>query len=111
MQDKQGVIPHDRKAIADLFADFYEELYASREQAEPLEVPQTTPVPPFTMRELIEGLKTLKSKKCADTAGIRAEMLKIGGEHLLSKLLELYNMILSGNTHNRRSRGNTQSVR
>ena len=96
MKDNNGELQTDRKAIADIFADFYEELYASREQAEALEVPQMTPVPPFTMRELIEGLKTLKSKKCADTAGVRAEMLKKGGEHLSEKLLELYNVILSG---------------
>ena len=51
---------------------------------------------PILQPDIAQGLKTLKSKKCADTAGIRAEMLKTGGEHLLEKLLELYNVILSG---------------
>ena len=96
MRDKSGEIQTDRKAIADIFAVFYEELYASREQAGALEVSQTTPVPPFTLQELTGALKTLKSKKCADTAGIRAEMLMKGGGHLLAKLLELYNAILCG---------------
>ena len=98
MRDDNGELQTDRKAIADIFADFYEQLYASREHIEGLEVTQTSPVPPFTLRELTECLKTLKSRKCADTAGIRAEMLKKGGEHLLKKLLEVYNVILHGNT-------------
>ena len=58
---------------------------------------QTSSVHAFTMKELTEALKSLKTKKCADTAGVRAEMLKKGGGYLLEKLLELYNTILSGN--------------
>ena len=96
MRDKHGGLQTDRKAIADIFADFYEELYASQDRIEPHCGLQTSPVPPFTCREVTEALKSLKSKKCADTAGIRAEMLKKGGEQLLGKLLELYNHILAG---------------
>ena len=96
MRDKQWELQTDRKAIADIFADFYEELYASQDRVEPHCGLQTSPVPPFTCREVTEALKSLKSKKCADTAGIRAEMLKKGGEQLLGKLLELYNHILAG---------------
>ena len=96
MRDKNGGLQTDRKTVADIFADFYEELYASRDGAGPLCGLQMSPVPPFTFRELTEALKSLKSKKCADTAGIRAEMLKKGGEKLLEKMLELYNLILAG---------------
>jgi len=97
MRDKNGQLQTDRKTIADIFADFYEELYALQDRTETAEPVQGAQVPPFTLRELTEAVKTLKTKKCADTAGIRAEMLKKGGEHLLGKLLELYNVILSGN--------------
>ena len=96
MADKSGTVQTDRKRIADIFADFYEELYASHQGAETLDNSQTIPVPPFTLSEITAAVKTLKSKKCTDTAGIRAEMLKKGGENLLEKLLELYNMILCG---------------
>ena len=96
MTDKNGRLQTDRKTIADIFADFYEELYTSHDQAKTADPVQIAQVPPFTLRELIEAVKTLKTKKCADTAGIRAEMLKKGGEHLLTRLLELYNVILSG---------------
>ena len=98
MMDKNGQLQTDRKKIADIFAEFYEDLYASREESETLDPILVSQVPPFTLKELTDAVKSLRSKKCADTAGIRAEMLKVGGEHLLSKLLELYNMILSGNT-------------
>ena len=96
MSDQNGQLQTDRKAMADIFADFYEELYASHEQAETFDSMQTTQVPPFTLKELTDAVRTVKSKKCADTNGIRAEMLKSGGEYLLEKLLELYNVILSG---------------
>ena len=98
MIDKNGQLQTDRKNIADIFAEFYEDLYASREESETLDPILVSQVPPFTLKELTDAVKSLRSKKCADTAGIRAEMLKVGGEHLLSKLLELYNMILSGST-------------
>ena len=97
MADSAGSLRTDRKAIADIFADFYEVLYSSHHEAETIGIMHTDPVPPFTMAELTDALKRLKNRKCADTAGIRAEMLKMGGEYLLTKLLELYNMILTGN--------------
>ena len=97
MMDRDGQYRTDRKGIAEIFADFYEQLYSSAQQTSTNGIPQTTFVAPFTLHELTHALKNLKRNRCADTTGIRAEMLKEGGKHLLDKLLELYNAVLSGN--------------
>ena len=44
----------------------------------------------------MSAIKSLKSGRCQDTAGIKAEMLKTGGEVLVGVLLDLYNQILCG---------------
>ena len=97
MVDKDGKCQTDRKTIADIFADFYEQLYSSAEQPRSDITGEVSSLPPFTMNELVQAVKGLKRNKCADAAGIRAEMLKEGGRHLLEKLLVLYNSILCGN--------------
>ena len=97
MVDRDGNRQTDRKAIADIFAEFYKELYSSTQQTTTTDITGTTIVTPFTLIELTQALKSLKRNRCADTNGIRAEMLKESGKHLLDKLLELYNAILNGN--------------
>ena len=97
MVDRDGNCQTDRKAIADIFADFYKELYSSAQQTTTTDTAGTTTLTPFTLNELTQALKSLKRNRCADTNGIRAEMLKEGGKHLLEELLELYNAILNGN--------------
>ena len=96
MVDKNGDCQTSRKAIADIFADFYEQLYSATQQTAKTDSAETSTLIPFTLSELTQALRSLKSNRCADTAGIRAEMLKKGGKHLLETLLELYNVILSG---------------
>ena len=97
MVDRDGNCQTDRKAIADIFADFYEQLYSCAQQEATEVSAQTSTLSPFTLNELILAVKSLKRNRCADTTGIRAEMLKVGGKHLLEKMLELYNTILTGN--------------
>ena len=97
MLDKDGKFQTDRKAIADIFADFYEQLYSSAQQTTKDGTPHTSVLSPFTLTELTQAVKGLKRNRCADTSGIRAEMLKEGGKHLLEKLLAIYNTILTGN--------------
>ena len=96
MVDRNGDAQTDRKAIADIFADFYEQLYSGTQQTTKTDR-ETSTLTPFTLKELTQALKSLKRNRCADTTGIRAEMLKEGGQHLLRKLLELYNVILTEN--------------
>ena len=55
----------------------------------------STPVTAFTRAELVSAIKGLKGNKCKDTAGIKAEMLKMGGESLVDVLLELYNRVVT----------------
>ena len=77
------------------FADFYEELYSSTGDAQQNEEAGSTPVTAFMRTELVSAIKGLKSNKCKDTAGIKAEMLKMGGESLVDVLLELYNRVVT----------------
>jgi hypothetical protein len=82
-----------RTEIANIFADFYEDLYSSTLDTRACQSEPNMPVAEFTMKEL---LASVKSNRCADTAGIRAEMLKRSGKHVLEKLLELYNKVVTG---------------
>ena len=100
MMDKEGIFQTERKRIANVFADFYEELYA----AQPTCIGDANgtvngageDTPEFTKKELLKALKSLKTNRCPDSTGIKAEMLKHGGENLLSALLDLYNKALTG---------------
>ena len=83
MKDKHGNTQTERKRIADVFAEFYEELYA----AQPVETDrvdtnevlnsETEQIPPFTKDELVKAVRTLKTDRCPDSAGIKAEMLNM----------------------------------
>ena len=102
MKDKHGNTQTERKRIADVFAEFYEELYS----AQPVETDrvdtnevlnsETEQIPPFTKDELVKAVRTLKTDRCPDSAGIKAEMLKHGGDALFTTLLDLYNKALAG---------------
>ena len=98
---------HDRQEIADVFADFYENLYA-RQQTTPNATlhaqrqhdttdSTTQPIPPFTLDELDKALRQLRNGKTCDTTGIIAEMLKEGNDVLHRHLLRLYNDLLKPN--------------
>eukprot|EP00973_Karenia_brevis_P052798 7339129-Karenia_brevis.AAC.1 len=52
MQDKHGSLITDRKAIADIFADFYEQLYAKQHDAGIHAAARQEAVRPFTSEEL-----------------------------------------------------------
>ena len=95
MKDKDGVLRTERTSIANIFADFYEQLYSSTSETQQSEETESALVPAFTRPELISAIKGLKSNKCKDTAGIKAEMLKTGGKRLVDVLLDLYNMVVT----------------
>jgi len=95
MLDENGEEQCDRQRIADIFADFYEKLYASDALRQPLCVSDDGgSIPPFTAKELRCELQKLKTHKCQDGAGLVAEMLKCGGETLVEILCETYNQLL-----------------
>ena len=74
MQDVKGNLQTDRASIAEVFAQFYEDLYRSTAANG-----STTDVPPFTASELHDALKRLKSGKAPEGRGLVAEMLKGSG--------------------------------
>ena len=93
--DRNGVETTDRQSIADIFADFYRELYASPRQEQPEPNRGTKgQVKPFSLEEIQRQLKRLKSKRAADGDGVVAEMLKYGGIQLQIALQDMYNEIL-----------------
>ena len=95
MKDKHGDLCTERTSVANIFADFYEQLYSSTNVTQQNEEAERSPVPAFTRQELVSAIKSLKSNKCKDTAGIKAEMLKAGGQSLTDVLLDLYNKVLA----------------
>ena len=94
----------DRQDIADVFANFYEALYAHRKPASttsfhntPTQQPTPPPnqsIPPFTQAELAKALRQLRNGRSADASGIKAEMLKEGNDTLHQHLLRLFNDII-----------------
>ena len=86
----------DKQGIADVFADFYEQLYLSSSADRPGEESAydgTQPVA-FIMQELQGALKTMKRNKAKDEEGVVAEMLKDGTHQLLEAVLDLFNDVL-----------------
>ena len=101
MTTTTGATTNDRQSIADVFATFYEDLYRLRQPAsESTELNDThqaddhDAIVPFSMEELIAGLKQLRSGRCKDTTGLLAEMLKAGGTTLHLHLLRLFNDVI-----------------
>eukprot|EP00973_Karenia_brevis_P026343 3633304-Karenia_brevis.AAC.1 len=86
MKDKCGNVQSGRQQIADIFADFYEELYDA--SAKPV-VPESCrdEVLPFTKDEIQQEINKLKTGKSKDRAGVCAEMLKSAGDNLIDALL------------------------
>ena len=90
--DKDGNLVADEQGIADVFAEFYGELYKKAQATAAHEaVSETRPSPdaqcphPFTTVELRGALKAMKPGKAGDEGGIIAEMLKDGSDALLEE--------------------------
>eukprot|EP00973_Karenia_brevis_P022773 3133786-Karenia_brevis.AAC.1 len=80
MVDASGNICCDRQSIADVFADFYAELFKMRgnPQNQQYELGQSFqhPPEPVTSKEVREQLKTMRCGKSPDQKGVVAELLK-----------------------------------
>ena len=77
VQDDEGKIKYDRQEIVDVFASFYDALYARRtDEKKHVTSSLTNPgIPEVTIKEVTKQLNLMKNGKCADFAGIVAEML------------------------------------
>jgi hypothetical protein len=94
--DSSGKPCRSKSEIAEVFAQFYEELYRSRCPDHPSRPAQSssTSIPDFTLPELMAALKRMKAGKARDAEGIAAEMLKIDCVILRERILELLNDVV-----------------
>ena len=96
MEDRFGNRCDDRQSIADIFGAFYRDLYAPKVHYDAYVIGCCEGIPLFTREEIRCALKSLKSGKCADSNGVLAEMLKAGGDQLVTVLLHVFNKIVTG---------------
>ena len=99
MVDSDGRTQSNRNSIANIFADFYEQLYSARHDLTTLSFDnfyRQDNIDPLSRNELEKAIRDLNSNRCADSTGVKAEMLKCGGIKLVDMLLEVYNDVLIG---------------
>ena len=96
--DKKGELQHGRKDIVDVFADFYEDLYAAREGADMLDGSwregSCEEVSRFAIEEMVLQLKKMARNKASDDAGLVIEMVQHGSHALLQTILDIFNDII-----------------
>ena len=97
IRDASGVVKTERKSIAEIFAQIWEELYRSRQLQDERNLHNDTEVHQrinsFSAEELLEALKAMKTGRAPHKKGLVAEMLKTGGHRLRSVLLELISTV------------------
>ena len=99
MRGHDGNLTHEKENIAEMFATFHEDLYASRNGdhgAATYSRDCTQAVAPFMGEELQAFLKLMSIGNAADSLCITAEMLKVNCGLLSDILLEVFNDTLWG---------------
>ena len=94
MVSATGEEVYDRCSIANVFADFYEELYEDKHKSQNATQGSVDNVEAFTLSELCTALKQLKRGKAPDASSICAEMLQSGGSNLRNTILTCFNEII-----------------
>jgi hypothetical protein len=96
---EDGLVHHDPQNIAEVFADFYENLYAELDGRNDVCWPCTTTIAePVTIEEVTQALRTLRAGRTGSEDGLVAEMLKTGHHGLIEALARLFDDIFGG-TH------------
>ena len=97
IEDKNGDLTTGKENIANVFADFYEDLYKARLAmvAAPLSQDGAADVEAISLQELVESLAEMRRGKARDDSGVIAETLRDGSELLLQEFLDLFNDVLS----------------
>ncbi|CAK0809453.1 unnamed protein product, partial [Prorocentrum cordatum] len=81
-----GNVKESKEDVAEIFASFYEALYAgAADQLHLGETPGET-APDFTMPELTAAIRSMKNGNRRDSSGIVAEMLKNSSQSLRERL-------------------------
>ena len=101
MRRTDGTEVNEKEDIANVFADFYAELYASQ-QMEDDEVnagsvegsEEKDDLPEVTVTEVKNALKKMGRKKAGDAAGIVVEMMQHGGGQLAEVMADLFTAVL-----------------
>ena len=95
MIDSNGNMKTERQDIADVFADFYAELFASQgAAAEQRAAASAEHVPAIEADEVLMHLRRMASKKAADGRGVVAELLKEAGGTLEGIIAEVFTDIV-----------------
>ena len=97
MLSEDGTTQKHKDDIAEVFACFYEDLYKSTcsgRSEQTYDSSDSGSIEPFTLDELTQALKTMRSGRARDASGIVAEMLKLECPGLHEIILELFNDIL-----------------
>ena len=98
IQNKDGRVLTSRSEILEQWATFYEELYNDDYTPIPVDDSCDPNIPEITNSEIEHHIKLLKNGKSAGLDNIYSEYLKAGGEHIISALHILFNIIIKTNT-------------
>ena len=94
MTDKQGKVHTNRQEIVNVFAPFYEDLFARKGTMKHDLVETMSMVPKIDAKEVKDALSCMKRGKSADQSGIIVELLKDGGDVIHQVIAEIFNDIL-----------------
>ena len=104
IRNKDGEAEKTRQGIANVFAEFYEELYKGEDEQddeskythidqENADSCQNGTIPEFTKEEIQDAIHRLKKGKAKDNSGVRAEQLKFCSEETKEKIRNIFNEI------------------
>lgn len=112
IRDEQGNIVTDRERILRVVEDFYHRLYRSRREIdlksddEPeiltskkgIVNQESETLPDITLDEISLALKKMKNGRSPGEDSVVADAIKVGGEYLLERIRDLFNLCLFDNT-------------
>lgn len=103
LRNKEGIVIHNRDEILTIVEEFYTDLYESKTKPERENDNKTTEKiqnvgseeqPDITMEEVQATIKDMKTNKATGDDDISIDMIREGGENLLSKITKLLNICL-----------------
>eukprot|EP00973_Karenia_brevis_P093879 12419592-Karenia_brevis.AAC.1 len=97
--NQQGEEQFSRQSILDVFADFYEDLYNSRQSIDAelgSLVTDRQDLAEITSEEVERELRQMSKKKARDRSGLATEMLQLGHQALRDIIAEIFTKVLRG---------------